>query len=164
MPGATVAFNAGNASFMHGAYDRAIAQYDKALGFRPGWKEAEENKALAIARRDQMKVDDKDREAESADSYKPGETVFDQKGDDKSQDKAENGETWSEATLQATWLRRVKTTPADFLKGKFAGQAHTLRKSPQGHESRFDRCCPISCHHACRHGGGPCDSHHVAHA
>lgn len=125
VPGATGAFNAGDAALMHGAYDQAITLYEKALGFRPDWKEAEENKQLAIARRDSMKVDDKVREEEEADAYKPDQIVFDQKGSDKAADKPEPGGEQSDAALQATWLRRVKTTPADFLKAKFAWQSQT---------------------------------------
>ena len=51
VPGATGAFDQGNAWLMHGQYDAAVASYDRALGFHPGWKEAEENKALALARK-----------------------------------------------------------------------------------------------------------------
>jgi len=39
---------------MRGQYETAIASYDRALGFRPAWKEAEENKALALARKKLM--------------------------------------------------------------------------------------------------------------
>src|SRR5262245_18921555 len=52
VPGAPGAFDAGNAWLMHGKYDQAIAAYDRALGFRPGWKEAEDNRPIAVARRD----------------------------------------------------------------------------------------------------------------
>jgi Ca-activated chloride channel homolog len=41
---------------MHGAYDQAIAAFDRALKLHPGWKEAEENRALAVARRDRLKI------------------------------------------------------------------------------------------------------------
>ena len=50
VPGANGAFNRGNALLMHGNYDGALESYDRALGFTPGWKEAEENRALALAR------------------------------------------------------------------------------------------------------------------
>ena len=43
-------FNQGNSWLMHGDYKPAIVCYDQALEKRPGWKEAEENKQLAIAR------------------------------------------------------------------------------------------------------------------
>lgn len=126
VPGATGAFNRGNALLMHGAYDAAIQSYDRALGFRPGWKEAEENKALAIARKKVIDDAGENRSEESADAYRPDETVFDQKGDDQqNQDKKPNmnSEVLTDANLRATWLRRVQTSPGDFLQAKFAYQA-----------------------------------------
>jgi len=127
VPGATGAFDQGNAWLMHGAYEQAIASYDRALGFRPGWIEAEENKAIAIARKAAIEGAGKDRDQESADAYKPDEIKFDQKNDHTTQqdkppeDLAEQDVT--DEQLRATWLRRVSTTPADFLRTKFAYQA-----------------------------------------
>ena len=124
VPSAVGAFDQGNAWLMHGQYDQAIASYDRALGFRKGWKEAEENKALAIARKAKMTVSDKLREQEQAAAYDPDKVVFDQKGDDKKGEPTElaGGEV-SDEELRATWLRRVQTTPGDFLRAKFAYQA-----------------------------------------
>lgn len=124
VPGAEGAFNRANALVMSGKYDDAITAYDRALGFRTGWKEAEENKALAIARRDKMKVDDKLREQEAADAYEPDKITFDKKKNDnkKSPPDSNASDQMSDTELQATWLRRVQTTPGDFLKTKFAYQ------------------------------------------
>lgn len=124
VPGATGAFDQGNALLMHGSYDAAIASYDRALGFRAGWKEAAENKALAIARKKLMDDSGKDRDKESADAYKPDDIAFDQKGNDQKSEPVEMsiGEL-SDEQLRATWLRRVQTTPGDFLRAKFAYQA-----------------------------------------
>lgn len=124
VPGAVGAFDQGNAWLMHGAYDRAIASYDRALGFRKGWQEAEENKALALARKAKMDASSKDRAIEQTDAYTPDKIVFDQKGDDKKGEPTEmaGGEV-SDAELRASWLRRVQTTPGDFLRAKFAYQA-----------------------------------------
>ncbi|HET6564449.1 MAG TPA: hypothetical protein VFG52_03465 [Xanthomonadales bacterium] len=124
LPGANGAFNQGNAALMHGAYDAAIASYDKALGFKPGWQEALDNKALAQARQNLIDDAGANREQESAEAYKPDDTVFDQKGQDqKSEPKTLNGEQMTDANLRAAWLRRVQTSPADFLQAKFAWQA-----------------------------------------
>jgi len=123
VPGATGAFDQGNAWLMHGKYDAAIESYDRALGFRPGWKEAEDNKALARARQKMMVAAGEHRE-EAADAYKPDKIAFDQKGEDKkTQPKEMNGQKLSDAELRALWLRRVQTTPGDFLRAKFAYQA-----------------------------------------
>jgi Ca-activated chloride channel family protein len=125
VPGAEGAFDMGNAQLMHGAYDAAVASYDRALSFRPGWKEAEENKALALARKAKIEGAGKDRDQEATNAYKPDEIVFDQKGDDKkgAPTEAANEGMSSDDALQATWLRRVQTTAGDFLRTKFAYQA-----------------------------------------
>ena len=133
VPGATGAFNAGNAVLMHGKYDAAIASYDRALSFRPGWTDAQENKALAAARKKMLEESGQNREQEQTDTDEPDAMVFDQKGENKKPvpDLATAGPA-SDADLQATWLRRLQTTPGDFLKAKFAYQAaHTEPKDPK---------------------------------
>src|SRR5262249_54801904 len=49
------AYNRGNALVMLGKYDGAVKSYDRALSLRPGWRDAEENRAIAATRRDRMK-------------------------------------------------------------------------------------------------------------
>jgi len=120
VPGAVGAFDQGDALLMHGAYDQSIAAFDRALGFQPGWTEALENRALALARRDriQKQVGDESTDQE------PDQTVVDlnaKHGEQKAE--TSEGDRLSDAELQATWLRRVQTTPGDFLRVKFAYQA-----------------------------------------
>ncbi len=132
VPGAKGAYDQGNAWLMNGKYDAAIASYDRALGFQPGWKEAEENKALAVARKQRLDASGKDRDQESTEAYKPDEIVFDQKGEDKQGKPMELGsEKMSDDELRASWLRRVQTTPSDFLKAKFASQAASSAKAEE---------------------------------
>jgi Ca-activated chloride channel homolog len=131
VPGADGAFDQGNAWLMHGKYDAAIQSYDRALGFHPRWKEAEDNKALAIARKKLIDDSGKDRDEESAEAYEPDEVAMDQKGDDKKGQPTElNGEKMSDEELRTTWLRRVQTTPGDFLRAKFAYQAAHVEQKP----------------------------------
>lgn len=124
VPGADGAYNQGNAWLMHGKYDAAMASYDRALGFKPGWSEAQENKALALSRKQLLEASGKDRDQEAAEAYKPDEIVFDQKGEDETGQPMELGtQKMSDEELRASWLRRVQTKPSDFLKAKFASQA-----------------------------------------
>ncbi|TXS90744.1 hypothetical protein FV139_17335 [Parahaliea maris] len=124
VPGATGAFDQGNALLMHGAYDDAIKSYDRALGFRPGWEEAEANKALALARKQKIENAGKNRDKEQTGAFTPDDVVFDQKGDNQQgEPELLNSEELSDAELRATWLRRVQTSPGDFLRAKFAYQA-----------------------------------------
>jgi Ca-activated chloride channel family protein len=128
VPGAEGAFNQGNAWLMQGKYDDAIASYDRALGFRSGWKAAEENKALAVARRDKINGFNENATLEPPEE-EPDEIVFDQKGENrKGQPQEISDANMSDEQLRATWLRRVQTTPGDFLKAKFAYQAAHLEQ------------------------------------
>ena len=109
---------------MHGKYDQAIASYDRALGFRPGWKEAEENKALALACKAKIEASGEERDEAQTSDEKADDIVFDQKGGDQKGKPVElAGGEMSDEQLRATWLRRVQTTPGDFLRAKFAYQA-----------------------------------------
>jgi Ca-activated chloride channel family protein len=133
VPGADGAFDEGNALLMHGAYDDAIESYDRALGFRPGWQEAEENRALAAARKKRIDDAGADRDQESAEAYDPDESVVDPQGKDREAEPREmNGDALSDEALRATWLRRVQTTPGDFLRAKFAYQAARAETEADG--------------------------------
>lgn len=113
-------YNEGNAWLMLGKYDQAVASYERALKQRPDWKQARENRDLAVARgklRQQQGGDLGDQQ-EGAD-----EVVFDQNKPPGGQDTVVAGQqATSDAAVQALWLRRVQTRPADFLKAKFAYQ------------------------------------------
>lgn len=121
--GAVAAFDRGDALLMHGKYLDAANAFDRALELRPGWKEAEENRALALAR-DKMLHPPGDRTGTGG-QLKPDEIVFDKKA---SRDRTDNvdvteGDKPSDEELRRLWLRRVQTKPADFLRAKFAYQA-----------------------------------------
>jgi Ca-activated chloride channel family protein len=114
------AFNRGNALTMLGKYDDAIKSYDRALSLRPGWKDAEDNRAIAVVRRDRLKTQGGDV---TGGQEKPDEIVF---GKEKNQAgekvQVDAGEPLSDDQLRLLWLRRVQTKPADFLRAKFAYQ------------------------------------------
>jgi len=121
-PGPTGSFNQGNALLMRGSYDKAIAAYDGALELRPGWVAAEENRALAAARRERVKKEGGDV---TGGEVEPDEIVLDlnKRGGQEAETDTENGAPMSESELSALWLRCVQTTPGDFLRAKFAYQA-----------------------------------------
>jgi Ca-activated chloride channel homolog len=138
VPGAVGAFAEGNAWLMHGQYDKAINSYARALKFRPGWKEAEENQALAAARKAKLDDSGRDRDQEQTDAYTPDKMVFDQKGGEKREKPMDlNGGPMSDEAMRAAWLRRVQTTPGDFLRAKFAYQ--TADSVPREAEKREER-------------------------
>jgi Ca-activated chloride channel homolog len=117
---AEACYNEGNAWLMHGDYATAIASYDKALEKRPDWREAGENRALAVARGEMTKAEGGDMGDQKIGADK---IVFDKKTKNLGQDtETEGGKSLSDMEIQALWLRRVQTRPADFLKAKFAFQ------------------------------------------
>lgn len=114
------AFNRGNALVMLGKYDDAVKSYDRALMLHAGWKEAEHNRAIAALRRDRMQLKGGDV---SGGKEKPDEVVFEKGKHSKGEEvQVAGGEPLDDAQLQALWLRRVRTKPADFLRAKFAFQ------------------------------------------
>jgi Ca-activated chloride channel family protein len=127
-------FNRGNALLMHGKYTEAIASYDRALQLRPDWPEARANRDLAEARRKQLAPPEDDAGGTGgqveADAY-----VFDdrpQQSGDTKQTEVVAGETLSDTQVNALWLRRVQTKPADFLRAKFAYQYGRQQQEGQG--------------------------------
>jgi Ca-activated chloride channel family protein len=117
---ATGAFNRGNALVMQGKYDAAIKSYDRALSLKSAWKEAEDNRAVAVVRGDRLTTEGgdvtggqvkADKIVFGKGKNKPGETV-----------QVDGGEPLSDEQFQAMWLRQVQTKPADFLRAKFAFQ------------------------------------------
>ncbi len=117
------AYNHGNALAMQGQYSEAAKRYERALVLRPGWKDAEIN--LAIARQSAERLKKEGGEMTGG-KLEADEYVFDkqkQKKESAGEETVEGSQALTDADIRATWLRRVQTKPADFLKAKFAFQA-----------------------------------------
>lgn len=113
-------FNCGNALVMLGKYDEAAAAYQTAMQARPGWREAEENFEIARLRAEKLQKEGGDM---TGGKLAADEIVFTSGNKDGGgQEESAGGEQISDQTLQALWLRRIQTKPADFLKAKFAYQ------------------------------------------
>jgi Ca-activated chloride channel family protein len=117
-------FDRGNALVMLGKYAEAITSYDRALQRRPGWPEAKANRALAEARR-QLLAPPADDAGGTGGQLEADAYTFDnrpQQSSDAKEVEVVAGENLSNEQVQALWLRRVQTKPADFLHAKFAYQ------------------------------------------
>lgn len=113
-------FNRGNCLIMRGKYEGAIAQFDRALQLRPDWKDAKINRAIAVARAERTK-----QEGGDMGNQKIGadEIVFDKNKKPGGEDtETDAQQPLTDSSMQAMWLRRVQTKPADFLRAKFAYQ------------------------------------------
>ena len=116
-------FNRGNCLMMRGKYDAAIERFDRALELRPDWEDAKVNRSIASARAKltEHKGGDMGDQTIGAD-----EIVYDKDKNSNGQDtQTEEGQPMTDSAMQALWLRRVQTKPADFLKAKFAYQLAT---------------------------------------
>lgn len=113
-------YNAGNAWLMLGKYEEAKRCYDRALAQRPDWREAIENRDLALARAKLVAQTGGDLGDQKIGA---DEIVFDKDAKNKGEETEVAGqEPMSDEAVQAMWLRRVQTRPADFLRAKFAYQ------------------------------------------
>ena len=127
VPTPQAAYNRGNALVMLGRYDEAIASYEKALEEQAGWKQAEENLAIARARKALLAPPDTDSGGTGG-QLGADEIVFDdsgrvEEGGTETQEQ-EGGDALSEEEMRAAWLRRVQNDPSDFLASRFAYQLY----------------------------------------
>jgi Ca-activated chloride channel family protein len=119
-------YNQGNTLSHMGKYREAAEAYKEALARRKSWPEAQENLALveSLIPKPKDKNKDKDEEEQSPD-LPPDKTQFDEKG--------KKGKQVQQVRLDPEkmtdiWLRNIQTTPADFLKRRFAIQAAQERR------------------------------------
>ena len=117
-------FNLGDAYAHLGRLDQSAVSYQEALQRRPNYREAKENRDLVQSLIQKKKSDENEEEApEGKDpTYKPDEIKFDEKGKRGKKGEAEQAEL-SVEQIQQVWMKRLQTTPSDFLRLKFAAQA-----------------------------------------
>ncbi|HJS61819.1 MAG TPA: VWA domain-containing protein [Pseudolabrys sp.] len=119
-------FALGNAEAQNHAYEKAIKAYDDVLAQQPDNVAAKTN--LAIVRKAFEAAEEKRRKDEQQDAappdLKPDETKVDEKQKGGKRIKVAPNDMTTAGAADA-WMRQVQTTPADFLKLKFAIQANS---------------------------------------
>lgn len=120
LPGAEAAFNHANSLIMLGKYEDAVKQYDLALESRPGWKDAEFNRAIAQARAERLSFEGGDMTGGKLGA--DGITFDKSSSKDSSQTETVESQKMTDEDMRGMWLRQVQTTPSQFLKLKFAYQ------------------------------------------
>ena len=128
-------FALGNAEAQNHAWEKWIKAYDEVLKAQPGHLAAKANRALVVALFEAQ--EEKHHKQEKDDSAPP-----DQKADEMRVDPKQKGgkriqvkpEDVTTAGAAEAWMRAVQTTPADFLKLKFAIQATVGAPSAGGRQ------------------------------
>ena len=120
-------YNRGNCFIFLGQYDDAIKNFDRALEARPDWEAAQTNREIARIRGEAVKQEGGDLGDQKLGADK---MVFDKQKNNKGQDTTiQKGQEVSHQDMQALWLRRVQTDPADFLQAKFSYQQAMQKES-----------------------------------
>ena len=114
-------FNAGNASARLGLYAGAVASYDAALDARPGWTEAIENRDLVAALIEADAESDAPPPPGGPPTFDADRVEIDDQGDQGEPGEVDES-TMTDEQLREMWMRRLQTTPADFLRTRFAAE------------------------------------------
>src|SRR5262245_41308826 len=113
-------FALGNAEANNHAYEKAIKAYEEVLAAEPNHAAAKTNLAIVRAALEAQEAKRREKEKDqSSGDLPPDETKIDkqQKGGKRTVVKPEDVTT---AGAAEAWMREVQTSPADFLKQKFA--------------------------------------------
>jgi Ca-activated chloride channel family protein len=123
-------FNLGNAYVHIQDYTQAVESYEQALKQKPDYTEAEHNRKLVqeILDRITQEEEDKDQSSQPGSLLGADEIKMADPEDQKKREETEGEpielqqEMFSDEQLNEMWMRRVQTSPADFLRNKFAYQ------------------------------------------
>ncbi len=113
-------YNQGDALAHLGKYPEAAQAYQQALARRHPWPEAQENLALVESLIPKPK-NNKDKDQRQAPNLPPDQMKFDKKGEQGK--KTQMRIKLDPKKMADIWMRNIQTTPADFLRRRFAMQA-----------------------------------------
>lgn len=127
-------FNLGDTYAHLGQLEQALANYEEVLRRKPDDSAAKENRDLVQSLIQKKKAKKKEEEPPEGQEpiYNPDEIKFDEKGKKGKKGEVDQAQLSAEQ-IQEVWMRRLQTTPSDFLRLKFAAQVEESRTSrPQG--------------------------------
>lgn len=145
IPGAEYHFNRANALAHMENYSAAADSYRLGLRLQQNWPEAQENLALvqALATKAEPFTGDRTNQGTKVGA---DDIVFDASKEDLQQSEqeatVEQGLGLSSAQINALWMRRLQSTPADFLRLKFSYQSQIEDSAEPGSAQRQERLQP----------------------
>ena len=119
-------YNQGNVLAQLKRYPEAAQAYRQALAQQPAWQEAKENLELVESLIPKGKAKEKDEEEETSPDLPPDQVQFDERGKKGKRSKIQI--KIDPAKMADIWMRNIQTSPADFLRLRFAIQAATERR------------------------------------
>jgi Ca-activated chloride channel family protein len=110
-------YDQGNALAHLKRFPEAVRAYEQALQRKPGWHDAEDNLSLVRSLIPPQKKEDQEAAAPNPEK---GETELEQKDSTK---KGTKRLSMNSEQMADIWMRNIQTSPADFLRRRFAIQA-----------------------------------------
>jgi len=136
-------FNLGNAYAHLGDLDQAVTSFEHALEIAPDFNQAEQNRILIQGLLDkQAEEKEKERGSEPGSQLGADEIIIDDPDDPTNREETEGDpieikqEMYSDEQLNEMWMRRVQTSPADFLRIKFIFQRQIKEREKSQDEER----------------------------
>jgi Ca-activated chloride channel family protein len=122
-------FNLGDTYAHLGQLEQALANYEEVLRRKPDDSAAKENRDLVQSLIQKKKAKKKEEEPPEGQEpiYNPDEIKFDEKGKKGKKGEVDQAQLSAEQ-IQEVWMRRLQTTPSDFLRLKFAAQVEESRR------------------------------------
>ncbi len=125
-------FDLGNAYAHSGQLEQAVSSYEEVLRRRPDDRAARENRDLLRAMIEQKKAREKEKEEQPLQgqppTFKPDDIKIDDKGKQGRKGEVARVDLTADQ-VEALWMRRLQTTPSDFLRLKFASQVESPEAS-----------------------------------
>lgn len=116
------AYNLGNTFTRMALYEDALAAYDEALAARPDWEEARQNRERVAALLAQPPEPEPQGQPGTSPTFDPDEVRVDDRADRGEMGEVEASKL-SDDQIAEMWMRRLQTSPADFLRWRFAAEA-----------------------------------------
>jgi Ca-activated chloride channel homolog len=123
-------FDLGDARARSEHLEQAVTSFEEALRRKPDYNTAKENRDLIQSLIQKRKAKEKDQEPPEGQepTFNPDEIKFDEKGKKGKKGEIDQAELSAEQ-IQQVWMRRLQTTPSDFLRFKFAAEVEESRTS-----------------------------------